>query len=460
MGAGLVWRQVPAGPFRMGSDPAAAYPPDEDESPRHVVRLEGFRLSRLPVTSSQYGEFLESTDRPRPAAAAGGDDVPLTYVGWGDACAFCDWAGVRLPTEAEWEAAAGGGESRLWPWGDEPPDATRARFSAGIGAPVAGGGYPAGASPAGVLDLAGNVSEWVSSAYRPYPYDPSDGRESPATAGPRVVRGGSYLSGADELRCSHRSMAHPGARDHYIGFRVVEGAGPSRIAFDWVDTPGGEFAIGRDPVVAAAPARADELPPHVVELPAYELSLTPVTNAQYASFVRDGGAVPPPHWDGASPSPGLEAHPVTFVDWFDAVAFCEWEGGRLPTEAEWEKGARGLDGRLYPWGAEEDASRAVIGLGMKRGTTAPVGSLGRGASPFRLLDMTGNVWEWVSSAHRAYPYDPDDGREEAAAAVERVLRGGSYASPGLELGRCAMRSHSRPERRQSHIGFRVARGVR
>jgi formylglycine-generating enzyme required for sulfatase activity len=187
--------------------------------------------------------------------------------------------------------------------------------------------------------------------------------------------------------------------------------------------------IGRDP---------DERRQRVVELEVFELSLTPVTNAQYERYVVETDAEAPPHW------PAPDDHPVVFVDWSDAAAFCAWAGGRLPTEAEWEKAARGTDGRTYPWGDEEDASRAEIGQKMKHGSTAPVGSHPAGASPYGLLDMAGNVWEWTSTE------DPPG---------ERILRGSSFASPDLSFARCTMRSHSRPIRRQAHIGFRVARGV-
>ena len=216
---------------------------------------------------------------------------------------------------------------------------------------------------------------------------------------------------------------HPAARDHYVGFRVV--AVEATAAFDWVDVPAGDYAIGRDG------GEHD-----VVDLPAFELGRTPVTNAEYAAFVDDGGADAPPHW------PAPDDHPVTFVDWFEASAFCAWAGGRLPTESEWEKGARGTDGRRWPWGDDEDASRAAVGAGPKRGTTSPVGSHRGGTSPYGLQDMAGNVWEWTASDH---------------GGGEPVLRGGSFASPGLAWARCAMRSRSRPERRQAHIGFRVAR---
>ena len=356
------------------------------------------------------------------------------------------------------EAAARGGDERLWPWGDEPPDSTRCTFSAGIGGPSPVGGRPLGASSAGALDMAGNVWEWVSSAYRPYPYDPHDGREQ-AGPGERVVRGGSYLDGPDGVRCSTRRPMLAAARDTYVGFRVVRAAAGQRLEFDWVNVPAGEVVLGRDAVPFTGEAPADELPRHVVDLPSFELSLTPVTNAQYERFVATGAVAPPALWlDGTTPT-GLEAHPVTWVDWFDARAFCSWVEGRLPTEAEWEKAARGGDARLYPWGDEDDPEgRAAVGSGIKHGATSAVGERPAGASPFGLLDMSGNVWEWVSTAYRPYPYDSADGREDPRDGPERVLRGGSFASPALSWARCASRSRSHAVRRQRHIGFRVARG--
>jgi len=387
----IEWCAIPAGPFRMGRDAADAFPPDDDERPRRVVSLAGFRISRVAVTNRRFH--------------GDGDERPVTYVSRAEAELFCAREGVRLPSEDEWEAAARGDGDRLWPWGDELPDRSRATFAAGIGAPTEVGLYPDGASPCGALDMAGNVWEWTSGD---------------------AVRGGSYLSGPDELRCSYRLPVDPAARDPYVGFRVV--AVDSSARFDWVEVPAGDYPLGRDP----------ECEHDVVQVDAFELSRTPVTNDQYAAFVAAGGAEPPPHW----PAPG--DHPVTFVDCHDASAFCAWAGGRLPSEVEWEKAARATDGRRFPWGDEADASRAAVGMGLKRGTTCAVGTHPRGASPYGLEDMAGNVWEWTSTG-------TGDG--------ELVLRGGSYASPGLAWARCAMRSHSRPRRRQAHIGFRVARDV-
>jgi formylglycine-generating enzyme required for sulfatase activity len=358
------------------------------------------------------------------AAATGADDLSVTYVSHADALAFCDWAGVRLPREEEWEAAARGGDDRLWPWGDEPPDPSRAVFARPIGGIEPVGSRPRGASRHGLLDLAGNVCEWV--------------------AEPGIVRGGCYVDGANDLRCAHRLPMHAASRGPYVGFRVAAADRAARLAFDWVELPAGRYAVGRDAVASTGPVHADELPRHVVDVPSFELSRTPVTVRQYGVFA------PPP-------VPGRDDDPVAYVTWFEAQAFCAWAGGRLPTEAEWEKAARGADARRFPWGNDEDGTRALVGLGIKEGVPEPVGSRPAGAGPYGMLDMAANVWEWVSSAYAPYPYDPADGREGPASGAERVLRGGSYASPGLDYARGAMRSHSRPERRAAHIGFRVAR---
>ena len=126
----------------------------------------------------------------------------------------------------------------------------------------------------------------------------------------RTVRGGSFIHGANEIRSSYRRPLHPEARDHYTGFRVAAGDGPGRLAFDWVELPGGEVPVGRDLVPFGGPAAADEAPQHELELAAFSLSLTPVTNAQYARFVDETGAAAPGHWEGGAPPAELAEHPV------------------------------------------------------------------------------------------------------------------------------------------------------
>jgi formylglycine-generating enzyme required for sulfatase activity len=233
----------------------------------------------------------------------------------------------------------------------------------------------------------------------------------------------------------------------------------------------GEFTMGSDPSLDQDTVD-DERPQHVLYLPDYYLAKTPVTNAQYAAFVQATDHRPLYHWDGGEPPRGTEDHPVVNVSWYDAIAYSNWLADvtgkqyRLPSEAEWEKGARGSDGRLYPWGSQWDATRCnsregsegeIAGMTVYRADTTVVGAYPDGASPYGLLDMAGNVWEWTSSICRVYPYDPEDGREdlEAGADAHRVLRGGASANLPWRV-RSAFRGRDLPEFFFWDRGFRVA----
>jgi formylglycine-generating enzyme required for sulfatase activity len=230
--------------------------------------------------------------------------------------------------------------------------------------------------------------------------------------------------------------------------------------------PAGEFLMGSDPLIDKD-ANDDEQPQHSLYLPNYYMAKTPVTNAQYAAFVQTTGYNRPKHWDSGKPPKGKEDHPVVYVSWYDAVAYCRWlseatgKSYHLPSEAEWEKGARGSDGRIYPWGNQWHAKRCHAGkrsiladlLGL--GDTTPVGTYPQGTSPYGLLDMAGNVWEWTQSAYKNYPYNSKDGREDIDAVAPRVLRGGSFRNYTW-LMRCACRTRDYLNRRDKLYGFRVA----
>jgi formylglycine-generating enzyme required for sulfatase activity len=235
--------------------------------------------------------------------------------------------------------------------------------------------------------------------------------------------------------------------------------------------PAGEFIMGSadsDPL-----ALKDEKPQYIVYLPDYYISKTEITNAQYEFFVKATGRAAPEHWINGKPPAGKENHPVANVWWYDAVNFCEWlakatgKPYRLPTEAEWEKAARGTDGRLYPWGNEPATCDYMVitdeeGTGCGKGFSPwPVGKKPKGASPYGLLDMAGNVEEWVSSAYKPYPYDPRDGREDPTIFSEstqmggaRVIRGGAFVDTFKEA-RCAARMRH-GSNYHLNIGFRVA----
>jgi len=248
--------------------------------------------------------------------------------------------------------------------------------------------------------------------------------------------------------------------------RRREKAAPARQPFEpeMVLIPAGEFLMGSDPSVDED-AQDHEQPQHTLSLPDYYLTKTPVTNAQYAAFVQATGHRQPEHWKDRKPPSGQEDHPVVWVSWHDAVAYCGWLSEvtgrpyRLPSEAEWEKGARGDDGRLWPWGNQWDAKRCNT-IESGKGDTTPVGAYPQGASPYELLDMAGNVWEWTRSVHKSYPYDPDDGREdlEAPDTVRRVLRGGSW-DDYRGSARCVERSRGYPDSSADDLGFRLVSPV-
>ena len=223
--------------------------------------------------------------------------------------------------------------------------------------------------------------------------------------------------------------------------------------------PAGKFLMGSDPSVDKDASNSEQ-PQHTLYLPDYYLAKTPVTQAQYAAFVQATGHNQPEHWEGGKPPRGKEDHPMVWVTWHDAVAYCNWMAEttgkpyRLPSEAEWEKGARGSDGRIYPWGNQWDAKRCNTLEGGKKGTT-PVGAYPQGVSPYGLLDMTGNVREWTRSVYKGYPYVSGDGREDLESGDPRVLRGGSWRYYQVSA-RCAFRFGDLPDYRLSSFGFRVA----
>ena len=223
-----------------------------------------------------------------------------------------------------------------------------------------------------------------------------------------------------------------------------------------------------------------EQPAHAVHLPAFWLARTPVTVTEYEAFVAGGGYEQPGYWtaagwawrqgaarDWASLRGRPSGHPVTGVTWYEAHAYCAWlaeisaDPFRLPTEAEWERAARGLDARMFPWGDVFDAALCnctVSGLGAPTAVGAPtrVGVYSPGGdAPSGCADMAGNVSEWTASGFRPYPYRAADGREEAEGQATRVTRGGSWHSPMMRV-RTTARGYNDPWFSDDDLGFRVA----
>lgn len=186
--------------------------------------------------------------------------------------------------------------------------------------------------------------------------------------------------------------------------------------------PAGPFIMGTDNRLP------DEGPAHTVDLPAFAIDLYEVTNLQYKAFMDATGHRSPAHFRNRTFPAGKADHPVTFVTWDDARAYCAWAGKRLPTDEEWEKAARGADGRMFPWGNQFDINKANTPQRWGRlghnGDTTPVGAFPDGRSPYGLYDMSGNVWEWTASWYQPYPGNVHP--SESYGEKYKVLKGGSW----------------------------------
>nr|WP_298413904.1 SUMF1/EgtB/PvdO family nonheme iron enzyme [uncultured Halomonas sp.] len=261
---------VPAGRYTLGRNDGPTI-----EQPEHTVELQAFQIDRTEVTNAAFAEYLNAlaipVSRSFEAGSASRDDLPddsvallmeedrssglypiialddaqarigyrdgaftvtqgyedhpVTESTWAGARAYCTWRGARLPTEAEWEAAARGTDASLYPWGNTPPDDSRVFTSGRTGVTGVVGEHPAGASEFGALDMSGSLAEWTSSLMRPYPYDADDGREAGDQAGERVTRGGDYIydANAATLTATHRNgfSNAPGRGHRHIGFRCA-----------------------------------------------------------------------------------------------------------------------------------------------------------------------------------------------------------------------------------------------
>jgi serine/threonine-protein kinase len=207
----------------------------------------------------------------------------------------------------------------------------------------------------------------------------------------------------------------------------------------------------------------DEGPVHVVDLPAYYMDKYEVTNAFYKKCV-DAGVCQPPQLDSETRSryygnPEFDDYPVIVVKWASAKTYCEWRGARLPTETEWEKAARGTDGRNYPWGEGIDCGHANYLGKACIGDTTRVGSYESGKSPYGMYDMAGNVWEWVADWYDVYP-GGDPSRYDTYGQKYRVVRGGSWGSStdaGVSVLRVSYRGWPDPSFPYGSIGFRCGR---
>ncbi len=258
-------------------------------------------------------------------------------------------------------------------------------------------------------------------------------------------------------------------------------AAASVVPNEMILIPAGEFIIGNNGRESEeGSGDPDEVPEHKTYLDTYRIDKYEVSNAQYKAFVNATNHRPPKLWQPARPAggparpgngPGPDItyppekanHPVVYVDWYDANEYCHWVGKRLPTEEEWEKAARGTDGRIFPWGNAFDAKKTnspQYWLSInKEGGTLPVGSFENGKSPYGLYDMAGNVYEWTANWYKPYPHNMEFNSHYGEK--NKIVRGGSWydcLSYGCGLSAPSYnRSRFAPEIRNKGFGFRCAK---
>ena len=508
---------IPAGEYQMGGS-RNAMPGNHKQPPVHTVSVDAFFIDEYEVTNAQFQKFVlanpdwgkgqidrafhnghylvhwNGNDYP-----SGKANHPVVYVSWYAAMAYAQWAGKRLPMEREWlYAGRGGVAGKNLPWGTIPYTSEANYINKADTMPV--GEYPPNGY--GLYDMVGNVWEWCLDEYQGgwYFTFPRENRPSGAnsvdwvinnfknTKTSRVLRGGSWCDKLHPLDifAVNRNEKPPTYASPCRGFRCARGTiqeppahpepPPHITPESIVLIPAGTFQMGsNDPE-----ADNDEQPVHTVSIDAFFMDKYEVTNLEYQQFVLanpdwqkdriDGGFHDGrylKHWTGNEYPSGKADHPVVYVSWYAAMAYAQWTGKRLPTEAEWEYAARGgLSGKKYPWGDGIDSSKANYDRNVK--DTTAVGKYP--PNGYGLYDMAGNVWEWCLDEYNEDFYfssprnNPLSGANSlnwvmnnfTSVKTARVLRGGSWSyTPGYL--RVASRGWPAPAFTVNIGGFRCAR---
>ena len=498
-GQKYVW--IPPGTYVMGCSPGDGEGYIQENPPHQVTITKGFWIGQTPVTVAAYRRFAAAKGRQMPVtpvfnAGWANRKVPIINVTWEEAQAYCEWAGGRLPTEAEWEyaARAGSTESRHGPldeiaWYGDNSGRERLDSAAILQSDQANFGkrlMENGASTKevgqkrangfGLYDTLGNVYEWMSDWYDENYYldSPLQDPRGPATGQNRVLRGGAWFETSRGVRVSYRWGADPQQRVPAYGLRCVLETAPldpglemtgqdavpapaiveenpkDRLKYVWI--PPGTFVMGCLP---GDGVNIDEAKPahFVTHTKGFWMGQTPVTVGAYRRFAAATGRQLP-----TAPLINVgwanQHMPIVNVTWEEAQAYCQWAGGRLPTEAEWEYVARAgsTEGHYGPldeiaWYGDnsgrkhvditklwsEDKENFVTRIMENGASTHEVGR--KRPNVLGLYDLFGNVWEWMSDWFDKdyYRNSPSQNPPGPVSGERRVQRGGSWASLPIHL---------------------------
>lgn len=475
--------------FTMGANPEQELGVKSDELPAHRVVLSSFYIAQYEVTQAQWEAVMGTTIEeqckksgyPEFLMHFKGENYPMFCVSWEDAQRFCNKLSEKtgmayvLPSEAQWEYAARGGEDYVYS-GSNLPDVV-AYYSGNSGACVHGVGSNEG-NAFGLYDMSGNVWEWCSDWYGSY----SDALETdplgPEKGSSRVYRGGSWNCTATNCRVSNRNSSRVKQRNPYLGFRVAllinevvpEAPGEEDftetvdgVSFDMVYVEGETFRMGATEE-QGDDANENEMPVHDVTLSGYHIGKFEVTQGLWEKVM---GTTIRQQRDKANSSWSLYGvgsdYPMYYVNWNEAQEFCtklsEMTGHKyaLPTEAQWEYAARGgvkSKGYKYSgsntigdvaWYGENSAVDDNYG-------TDPVGT--KQPNELGLYDMSGNVWEWCSDWYGFYSSESQSNPIGPSTGSGRVWRGGSWSN-GARSCRVSSRDWDFPDYRFDNCGFRV-----
>ncbi|MBM3958077.1 MAG: formylglycine-generating enzyme family protein, partial [Gemmatimonadetes bacterium] len=477
------FERIAAGTFTMGS-PEGEHGRDADEMQHAVTLTIDYEIMAHEVTQGEFGALMGYNPSGH---ASCGMICPVERVSWHETLKFAnllssreglpecftctgtapdfvcgldatyskpqDCPGYRLPTEAEWEYAARAGSTTAYfngaiaHTGCSPLDPNLDAIGWYCGN-AAGTPHPVGEKQAnawGLYDMSGNVWEWTWDVYGFFAGDVIDPTGPGAGAG-RVDRGGDYSDVAQECRSAARSAWDAAGRGGFLGFRLARSIRPAPPGLAWVSIPGGTYWMGCSP--GDSGCNPSEMPRHEVTVPAFMMTETEVTQAQYMAVT------------GINPSGFPECGgdcPVENVTWHEAKAFCEANGGRLPSEAEWEYAARGGTATRYYCGNSDSCLDGVAWYDANSGSaTHPV--KGKEGNAFWLYDTLGNVWEWVGDCwHDDYTGAPSTGEVWSGGyCAFRILRGGAWHPNDNDL-RSSMRDYTNDVDHYSTGGFRCVK---